>query len=162
MLTLYENVDALRKCWHFMEMLVFYENDGSLLKCWCHIEMLAPYMTSYWIVGTRYNETCKLQQLAKMTVSLLFGLANSTVNALLCSCWWFSFCPDGVVHSTFCCLVCPWPPSGQLIWADCSHTGPPWLHWPNVGVLLNSKHSFEITDFLRIHISSTRPGIKKP
>jgi hypothetical protein len=39
-------------------------------------------------------------------------------------------------------------------------TSPPWLYRPNVGVQLKSRRPFEITYFL-LHISSTRPRIKK-
>ncbi len=49
----------------------------------------------------------KIYNSFKMTVSFLFSLANSTVTALLCSCWWFSFSPGGVVPSACCC----WAPA---------------------------------------------------
>jgi hypothetical protein len=58
-----------------MKMLLLYENVAAL-----------------------YNETYKINNSYKKTVSLLFGLANSTVTAL-CPCWWFSFRLGGVVSS---------------------------------------------------------------
>ncbi len=90
----YWNVGILWKCWCFIEMSAHYGNVGILWKCRHPMKMLVPY--------TMVNDTYKnIQQLYKLTI-LLFGLANSTMTALLSSRWWLSSIPEGVVPSICC------------------------------------------------------------
>ncbi len=150
MLALNKNVGALLKCLNIIKMLVLYWNVGTLLKCWHPMKRLVFYGN----VGTLYNATCKnLQQLYKLTVSLLFGLARLHT-ALLCSGWWLSSSPEGIIHSMY-----QLPHAGQLIWVHCPHTGPPGLYRPKVGVLFKCWHSTQLKITEIGQYISLQPGI---
>ncbi len=72
-----------------------------------------------------------------MTVSFLFILANSTVTALLCSCWWFSFSPGGLVPSACCC----WVPA---ITSRPAYMGALTQYWPAMVVPAKCQRSIQI------------------
>ncbi len=138
----YENVgalpkcwrpSALLKCWRPIEMFAPFQNVGPLLKCWRAVEMLA----SYYNVGVLYNETCKNYNSCTSWLSpYCLAWQNSTVTTppllslvALLSLVKVLICPHSVDE-------CQLLRAGQLIWADCSCTGPLWSYWPDVCVLL--------------------------
>ncbi len=137
MSVLYENVGALWKCRRFTEMSAFYENVRVLWKCRHSMKMLPLYKNVGTLLKWRspiQQDIKNIQQQYKLTI-LLFGLANSTVTALLCSCWWFSFSSEGGVPSAGCCWV-PATASQPAFMGALTPFRPPWSYRPNVGVLL--------------------------
>ncbi len=82
----------------------------------------------------------KIYNSFKMTVSFLFILANSTVTALLCPCWWFSFSPGGVVPSACWC----WVPA---IASRPAYMGALTQHWPAMVVLAKCQRSIQMLAF---------------
>ncbi len=86
-------------------------------------------------VGALCNETCKnLHQLYKLTVSLLFGLAklHSYCSPLL-SLVALHYADASSYHM-----------QASLHGGTAPKTGPPWLYWPNVSVLLKCLRSTQM------------------
>ncbi len=158
----YEKVGVHWKSLRPMKKSASYEKVVSLWKSWRPIKKSAPdeKVGALWKSRRPTQWDIKIYNNYRMWPP--YCLARQTPQWPLSSAPAGSPSPGGVVPFPPCVVAeCPWPLSGQLIWVDCPHTGPPWLYRLNVGFLLKRRRPFEITYFLMIQISSTRPRIKK-
>jgi len=107
---------------------------GKSSKLW----NLPPHATHWFAIGLSWH--VKIYNSFKMIVSFLFSLANSTVTALLCSCWWFSFSPGDVVPSACCC----WVPA---ITSRPAYMGALTQYWPAMVVPAKCQRSIQMLAF---------------